>query len=461
MEKNIKIDDVMIISARIMNKATGLYDYFVCTKLDKEEKITIYTNPTFSSEEAVDKYISENCSQIAKKAKASAKKRQGTTNKKTINSSPKSIDNKENSTGTALAPRNINNQIIELPNYVIVDPTPISVIDEEDSKNNSSKDEYWRVVFTALGLTALLGATAYVLGNSKYDGCTACGIKKATSDSINKSSIETEAPTAEPTEVELATEVPTPTPDSLTVAVIEDMAKDILTDYQNTNKNINDSIDIIEDGQLVNFQLEESDIKNAITILNVDELSQEHYPTFQELIKGKEVDGFYGRNENFMASAMMKNIQSYYQDKNTDNFIWFSPLLLNEDDKAEIAKIEGIIIETLKANLGYDAILQNSNSSEKATVQELIKSFINEVDLNIVNSKNSNGIYHIVAFYCDLLENTCQNTISEMQLASLQDIEDRFEDKAYIGTMNILNTANTNNYGCYLEEDKYIRTRHM
>lgn len=332
-----------------------------------------------------------------------------------------------------------------------------------------------KIAFFGLGALAGVVTTAIIL--TSCEGCKGKGTKRATStptataiitpympeepnvtesvtlipgniSTVTETPVPTSVPVIEtpaPTKVPV-TETPAPTEEALSGAFIENKSVELFNEYFDISSSIKG---VTKENNLIGNVFTAEDFKRAITILNIDNLSLEHYDVFRELVSNKEPNALYSQNNRFMASLVAMNMDNYEVNKTTDNFILFSPLLLDENEQKDMQELEKLIIKSLNSNL------EKGSSKTISSIKELKDLLSDQKMLN-----RSNGFNMIKWAYLEIIYNECQNKMTNNQYRFIGKHKESMRVASYQGIMNILNNTNKD-YGCYIEtENVLVRTRH-
>lgn len=329
------------------------------------------------------------------------------------------------------------------------------------NNNNESenKDKRARII----GKLCIFGAgalTAAVLIGSCHSCAKGCNTATCSPSATVRI---TASPKPEPTEAPVVTSSPVPTqeailtfaPIAITTDYIDEMSEDVLKGYMDSNS----SFGSINNGGISGSTITASDIKNAIAILNIDELSINNYDTFRSIVSDKQPDAFLNEADYVMQNLMANNLQTYAMkkydpnsDKKLEGLLWLSPMLIDEDDRKDMQLVEEKIENIMQADL-------NGDRDSVETISEELRDMLNSQPMKNRGNGFDRALYHEL----EVVLNCANNTMTEDVYNNLASIKETERESTYVGIMNIL--SNVNEYGCYANngvviDSTLVRTRH-
>lgn len=291
-----------------------------------------------------------------------------------------------------------------------------------------------------VGKLCIYGAgllTAAVLIGSCHSCAKGCG-----SATCNPTVTVKMTNSPEPKKTPEPTEVITVTESAVTIdeKYINTMSEEVLEGYMSANS----SFGSINNGGVNGSTITASDIKNAIAILNIDELSINNYDTFRSIVSDKQPDAFLNEADIVMQNIMANNMQIYASKKYNPNsnkrlkgLLWLSPLLIDETDRADMEFVEGLIERIIQADLDGDV-----NTAFKLT-EELCK-ILNSQFMKNRGNGFARALYHELEFVLSC----AGNSMSEDVYNNIASIKENMRESTYVAIMNILTSLK--DYGCGL-----------
>ncbi len=362
--------------------------FYICVEvLDANQKINIFKN-FFNQEKAV-KYIEENYDELAKKAYKKANK---------------------------------------------------GVRGKNDDGEKTGK---------IVGTVCLIGA-AGILTAALVSSCHSCakGSGKATdpkngvtvniTNTPNSSLNPSQTPSGTSTEdvvlipSQAPTEAPTEEPNVLSMSDIDLLAGNVFDEY--VSKNVN--VKITDNGAMNGSVITSNDLIDVITILNINKLSTENYDLFSKLVSDKQPGAYFKGVDDLVANLMSLNMQKYYGEKTTEGMIWFSSMMLNDNDRKDMNSFEGLI----------EGIMNASLEGNKSKTQELTDNLIKILDDPTMLNRGDGfdrGLYYELSVFL----NCVGKNITKKQYDRIVKIMSSKREATNVRIEKIL--SNVMSIGCY------------
>ena len=245
----------------------------------------------------------------------------------------------------------------------------------------------------------------------------------ATDEVVN---VATQAPTQTPTQA------PTEVPKVLSMSDIDLLAYNVFNEYVSKNANVKNT----DNGAMTGSVITADDLVDVITILNINKLSTENYDLFSRLVSDKQPDAYFKNVDYLMANLIALNMQKHYVDKTNDGLIWFSPMMINNNDKEDVSSVEALIENIMAADLKDD----------KNTVQELTDKLIDTLE-NQTMLNRGDGFDRALYFELEVLSNCAKDTMTSTQRDTIRYIKETKRISTNMSIENIL--SDVKSVGCY------------